>query len=351
MGVIDSDAHVVECRDTFKYISEKDKKYKPLVVAQEAEADDRQVMSNSGGIQKHFWVIDGRLQPMEGNVGSDTTAESREMRNIDARIKHMDELNIDIQVLYPTVFLRAWTQDPTCEVVICRAYNRWLADIWSKAKTRLPWVVMPPLLDMVETRKELEFGKANGAVGIFLRGLETERRLTNPYFFKLYEMAAELDMPLCFHSGNNSFGVRDVYATESGFGRSKLPVVAAFHGLLMEGIPEKFPKCRWGFVEVSAEWLPYTLNDLELRFKRKGKRLSKTVLKDNNMFVAVQTTDNLKLIVDTVGEDNLVVGTDYGHSDTSSEILALRRIRDDGKIPAGAVNKILDNNARVLYGV
>jgi predicted TIM-barrel fold metal-dependent hydrolase len=249
------------------------------------------------------------------------------------------------------VFLRAWTQDPTCEVVICRSYNRWLADIWKKAPKRLPWVVMPPLLDMVETRKELEFGKANGAVGIFLRGLETERRLTNPYFFKLYEMAAELDMPLCFHSGNNSFGVRDVYATESGFGRSKLPVVAAFHGLLMEGIPEKFPKCRWGFVEVSAEWLPYALNDLELRFKRKGKRLSKTVLKDNNMFVAVQTTDNLKLIVDTVGEDNLVVGTDYGHSDTSSEILALRRIRDDGKIPAGVVNKILDGNARVLYGV
>ena len=69
------------------------------------------------------------------------------------------------------------------------------------------------------------------------------------------------------------------------------------------------------------------------------------------MYVALQTTDNLKLIVDTVGEDNLVVGTDYGHSDTSSEILALRRIRDDGKIAAGAVNKILDDNARRFYGL
>jgi predicted TIM-barrel fold metal-dependent hydrolase len=351
MGVIDSDAHVVECRETFRYIDAKDKAYKPLVVAQEADDDDPRLLSNAGTAQKHFWIIDGKLQPMEGNIGSDTTAESREMRSIDARLKHMDELNIDVQVLYPTVFLRAWTQDPTCELVICRSYNRWLADIWKKAKTRLRWVVMPPLLNMQETRKELEFGKANGAVGIFLRGLECERRLTNPYFYPLYEMAQELDMPLCFHSGNNSFNVRNIYATESGFGRSKLPVVAAFHSLVMDNIPAKFPKARWGFVEVSAEWLPYVINDLDLRFKRKGKRLSKTLLKDNKMFVAVQTTDNLKLIVDTVGEENLVVGTDYGHSDTSSEILALRRIRDDGKLQAPAVNRILDDNARALYGL
>ena len=351
MGVIDSDAHVVESRDTFKYIDLKDKKYKPLIVAQEADPDDNRVLSNEGGVQKHFWIIDGRVQPMEGNIGSNTTAESREMKSIDARLKHMDELKIDVQVLYPTVFLRAWTQDPTAEVVICRSYNRWLADIWQKAKTRLRWVVMPPLLDMVETRKELEFGKANGAVGIFLRGLECERRLTNPYFYKLYDMAQELDMPLCFHSGNNSFSVRDVYATESGFGRSKLPVVAAFHGLLMEGVPEKFPKCRWGFVEVSAQWVPYALNDLGLRLKRKGKRMAKSILKDNNFYVACQTTDDLGPIVDLIGEDRLVVGTDYGHADTSAEIEALRRIRDDGKIPAGVANKILDDNARALYGL
>jgi uncharacterized protein len=351
MGVIDSDAHVVESRDTFKYIDAKDKKYKPLVVIQEADAEDNRVLSNEGGVQKHFWIIDGRLQPMEGNIGSNTTAESREMKSIDARLKHMDELKIDVQVLYPTVFLRAWTQDPTCELVICRSYNRWLADIWKQAKTRLRWVVMPPLLNMAETRKELEFGKANGAVGIFLRGLETERRLTNPYFFPVYEMAAELDMPICFHSGNNSFAVRDIYATESGFGRSKLPVVAAFHGLFMDAIPEKFPKVRWGFVEVSAQWLPYALNDLSLRFKRKGRRLSKTVLKDHSMFVACQTTDDLGPIVDLVGEGQLVVGTDYGHADTSAEIEALRRIRDDGKIKAGVADRILDDNARALYGL
>jgi predicted TIM-barrel fold metal-dependent hydrolase len=47
----------------------------------------------------------------------------------------------------------------------------------------------------------------------------------------------------------------------------------------------------------------------------------------------------------------LVIGTDYGHNDTSSEILALRKLKEDGSVPAHTVNKILDDNARALYAI
>lgn len=351
MGAIDADAHVIECRETFKYIPEKDKQYRPMIVTQEADPDDARVLANDGGFQKQFWVIDGRLQPMEGNIGSNTTAESREMRSVDARLNHMDELNIDVQVLYPTVFLRTWTQDPTCEVVLCRSYNRWLGDIWSKAKTRLRWAVMPPLQSMEETRKELIYGKENGACGVFVRGIEIDRRLDNPYFFPMYELAQELDLPICFHSGQNTFDMRELYLTESGFGKSKLPVVSAFHSLLMSDVPQMFPKLRWGFVEVSAQWIPYALNDLAIRFKRKGKRLSKTILADNNMFVACQVTDDLDYVLRYSGEGQLVVGTDYGHADTSAEIEALRKLKDEGKVSEAVAARILTDNARALYGI
>ena len=51
------------------------------------------------------------------------------------------------------------------------------------------------------------------------------------------------------------------------------------------------------------------------------------------------------------GDDMLVIGTDYGHNDTSSEILALRKLREDGAMPTPVVNQILDDNARALYGL
>jgi predicted TIM-barrel fold metal-dependent hydrolase len=349
MGAIDSDAHVVECEKTFEYIDPEYFDLKPRVMVQ--KTTDVVQKDNEGFAQKEFWVIDGRIQPKEGNIGHNTTKESREMADVKVRLDHMDELNIDVQVLYPTVFLRAWTQDPSVEYALCKSYNRWLADIWKSAPDRLKWVVMPPLTNIEKSIEEMEFAKANGAVGVFLRGLECERRLDNPYFFPIYKKAEELDLPMCFHSGNNSFMVRDIYASEAGFGRSKLPVVSAFHSLLMAGIPAKFPKLRWGFVEVSAQWIPYALNDLSIRMKRKGKRMSKTIMADNNFYVACQVTDDLGYVLEYAGEDNLVVGTDYGHSDTSTEIEALRKIKDDGKIPASVADKILDANARALYGL
>ena len=348
MGTIDSDAHVIETMTTFDYIDPEFRHLKPRVVRQ---VEGEHAKSNEGGIQREFWIIDGRLQPKEHNVGSNTSDVSREMRNVQSRLDHMDALDIDVQVLYPTVFLRAWTQDPTVEVALCRSYNRWLADIWKQGKGRLRWAVMPPLRSMDATRKELAFGKENGACCIFVRGLELEMRLTNPYFFRLYEMAQEFDLPVCFHSGNNSFAVRDIYATEGGFGRSKLPVVGAFHNLLMDEIPKKFPKLRWGFIEVSAQWLPYAYNDLDLRFKRKDRVFPHDPLKANNMYVACQCTDDLDYILKHGGADNIVIGTDYGHADTSAQIEALRILKKEGKVDKTVIDRILDANARALYGL
>ena len=210
---------------------------------------------------------------------------------------------------------------------------------------------MPPLLQMDKVRDEIKFAKENGACGIFMRGLECERRVPTPYFYPLFDLAEEFDLAICFHSGNNSFNVRDIYAKECGFGRSKLPVVSAFHNLLMDETPAKWPKIRWGFVEVSAQWIPYALNDMGIRFVRRGKDISPTIMADNNIYVACQVTDDLDWVLKYSGEDTIVVGTDYGHADTSAEIEALRKLRDDGKVSQAVANKILDANARALYGL
>jgi predicted TIM-barrel fold metal-dependent hydrolase len=342
MGAIDADAHVIECEATFEHLDPEFRRFKPWITVQK---------STDVAVANEFWVIDGRLQPMEGNVGSNTSKESREMGNIAARLAHMDELEIDVQVLYPTVFLRPWTQNPICEVAISRAYNRWMASIWKAAPDRLKWVVMPPLMSMDKVEEELRFGRDNGAVGVFLRGLECDRQFSHEYFFRLYELGQELDLPMCIHSGNGSFSSYGIYGGTSALGRGKLQVVASFHSLLLDNIPAKFPKLRWGFIEASAEWIPFALNDLGIRLRRRGKRLSPTIMKDNNMYVACLVTDSLDYILPFAGDSQLVVGTDYGHADNSAEIEALRKLKSDGKIPASAADKILTDNARALYGL
>jgi predicted TIM-barrel fold metal-dependent hydrolase len=75
------------------------------------------------------------------------------------------------------------------------------------------------------------------------------------------------------------------------------------------------------------------------------------VLRKNHIWVTCQTDDDLPYVLKYAGDDRLIIGTDYGHNDTSSEILALRKLREDGAVPAKVVNKILDDNARALYGL
>ena len=68
-------------------------------------------------------------------IGRDmaTTMATRDLADVGARIKHMDELGIDIQVLYPSIFLDQCTERADTEVALCGAYNRWLADVWRKS--------------------------------------------------------------------------------------------------------------------------------------------------------------------------------------------------------------------------
>ena len=68
-------------------------------------------------------------------------------------------LEIDVQVLYPSLFLRPLTRKPEVELALCRSYNRWLADVWSQGKGRLRWAAVLPLMSMdaaLEERRELE---------------------------------------------------------------------------------------------------------------------------------------------------------------------------------------------------
>ena len=156
---------------------------------------------------------------------------------------------------------------------------------------------------------------------------------------------------MCLHSGLNSMYIHNMFAKESGFARAKLPTVGTFHSLILARVAERYPRLRWGFIEISAQWIPYALNDLAIRFKRRGEVLSDTPLADNNIYVACQVTDDLDYVLKSAGEDNLVIGTDYGHSDTSTEIEALRKLGADDRVPAAVTRKILDDNARALYGL
>ncbi|MEE9289598.1 MAG: amidohydrolase family protein, partial [Alphaproteobacteria bacterium] len=246
------------------------------------------------------------------------------------------------------------TREHDVDFALARSYNRWLADIWKQEKSRLRWVCVPPLLSLVDTgkvRAELEFCKENGACGIFMRGMECERLPSHRYFFPLYEMAQELDLAITFHAGINSFSVHDAYIGNVAMFRAKFPVLGAFAMLAQEEIPARYPGLRWGFIEASAQWLPYILGEARIRLRRRGRPVPGDILAENKFYVTTQMTDDIPGLVDEVGDDHLLIGTDYGHKDTATDIQAMRRLGDEGNLGPEQVHKILDTNPSTLYGL
>jgi predicted TIM-barrel fold metal-dependent hydrolase len=343
MAIIDADAHVVENEYTWDFMPEEDQPHRPAILV------PKQGHKTRAG---EYWFIDGRVFAKDVNVGLDTDAETREASDVKKRLAHMDELGVTTHVLYPTVFLRPLAYHPEVEVALARGYNRWVGNIHAQSEGRLRWTVIVPTSRMDIAIEELNYGKEHGACGVFMRGIEGDHRLTDPYLYPLWEEAQRLDLPICVHAATGKFEFFDYFARDAGFSTFKLPAVGAFHDIIMKDMHMKFPDLRWAFVEISASWLPYAMNDLSVRSVRQGVRWAgRELLQERNIFVALQTTDDIDYIVETAGEDNLMIGTDYGHNDTSTELRALTNLRDNGGISPALAEKILDANPRRLYGL
>lgn len=356
MLTIDADAHVVETVHTWDYMEPADQKFRPVIVRPEGESG------------REYWLVDGKIRglarqvitaqqfsDMSNRAGRDmaTPQDTREMENVEARLQHMDELGIDTQVLYPTIFIEQVADKPEWEIAICKGYNRWLAEIYRNGQGRLRWACVLPLLDMQASLDELRFSREHGACAIFMRGIEGNRLLHDPYFYPLYAEASRLGIAVGVHIANANPYVVDLLAQRNppGFWRFRLASVGAFHAVVDSGLMPAFPELRMAFVEASAQWVPYVLKDLRRRWAQQGRRLPDNPMKEFRLYVTCQTDDDLAYVVQYSGEENLLIGTDYGHTDLSTEVEALRNLRENGEIDPEVARRILDDNPRAFYGL
>ena len=370
---VDADGHILEPLSLWDdYIDPAFRERRPQFVIDDNGKERLTVEGKLLGNPRGIGSL-GSIGVRQGDVKVDTLkyAEGRKGGfDPHARIVDMDADGIDAAFLYPSLGLfTGAVEAPDLSAAMCRAYNRWLADIHGKARGRLRWIVLAPVRSIDRAIEEINLGKLNGACGVFMHGFEGERLLSDSTLFPLYEAASKLDMPICIHAGTGNFAHYDLFGQDV-FSRFKLPAVGAFNNLVYQAVPDRFPDLRWCFVETSSQWVPYVINDLtirtqsELAFRRnysasglasvrgKPRELAgRNLLKENRIYVACQTTDDLAYVLQYAGEDNIIVGTDYGHADYSNDIEAVGKLGENGEIGPTAAGKILGENPKRLYAL
>ncbi len=343
---IDCDAHVDETEDTWAFMEESERRFRPVTV-------------DAGG---RTWLWPGRTRPrhVRSDSKTGTTEATRTLRDVEARLRHLDELGIDIQVLYSTFFISAPSDRPDVELALCRSYNRWIATATEGSQGRLRWAAVLPLLSMEKALDELRWAKDHGACGVMKRGTEQNRPASDPYFFPLYEEASRLNVPICMHAGSGDpTGVSPV--------NPRLHAISAFFDLVGAAIPERFPDLRVGWIECGASWIPFMWQDMVARNRaqswgsnirgtegRAGIQLDQDLFRRYRFYVTCETVDDLPYILKFGMEDNLLIGSDYAHSDQSAELRAheiIERKGSDGEFSMEVARKIVDDNPRRFYAL
>jgi predicted TIM-barrel fold metal-dependent hydrolase len=179
--------------------------------------------------------------------------------------------------------------------------------------------------------------------------------LTDPYFYPIYDAASGLDMAIAVHIANGNPANCDLLrffpGTQrlNGFALFRAPTVLACFLLLMSELPQVFPTLRWGFIEAAAQWVPWIHNEAARRYEAEGRPFPQDVFQAYKIFVTCQTDDDLPWVLKYAGEHSLVIGTDYGHTDPSSELDAISVLRQHPALGQETKDRILHHNPKALY--
>lgn len=352
--IIDADAHVVETEHTWDYLDAAEKQFRP------------QLFQSADNPSMQYWFVDGKsvgfrpptlteqeLIALSKQTGRElrTEAGARELRDVELRLKHMDQLGIDVQILFNTMWIARVADKSEAEIALCKSWNRWMAEVWAKGQNRLRWSCVVPAMTISESLQQMRFAKENGAVAVSLRPYEDNKHLVDPYFYPIYEEATRLDLAIAVHIANGSPQLLEQfkprYDRMGGFAQFRIPTVITCLSLMMSEVPNVFPKLRWAFVEASAQWVPWVVKEATRRSGAKG--FPKLPFKEFNIYVTMETNDDFEYVLRYAGEDNLVIGTDYGHTDASSEVDAIDIFRANESVADPIKKKIFDDNPNALY--
>ena len=361
-SVIDADTHISEGAAMWALMDKSMHPRRPLMLS----VPEDTVFGNRNA----FWLIDGEIYPKAGGKGSfalvtpsaqkvqegrkDSTPATREMTDIKGRLVDMDKLNTAAQVVYPTLFLVYNTKDRELEVALCRSYNRFLAHASDQAPERIKWVAVLPLQSMKESIDEIRFAKQHGAVGIFFRGIEGEYTLDNPYLFPVYEEAQKQNLSICIHTGCGVRAILEMFdiSRNHTFGHTRVMPLLAFRDIIANKIPEQFPELRFGFIEAAAGWVPFLMHIIRRLQKDKfcfGS--SSELFREYRLYVACEADEDISYLARYTGDDHLLIGSDYPHSDPSREDQFVNAINVREDISPQLKQKILYENPRAFYAM
>lgn len=249
-----------------------------------------------------------------------------DMQDVDNRLKFMDKYGVDMQVLsYGNS--QPQNLDPKVSVRLCKLANDELAKVVDAHPDRFAALAALPVGDpkaaaseLKRTIKELNFK------GVLLKGSFDNKFFDDPFFFPIFKIASDLDVPVYFHPSFIPQNITDHYfgngewsdvvtgiASSAGFGWH-MDVGIQVMRMIWSGIFDKLPNLKL----ISGHWgemIPMFLERLDDELTNySGLKKPFSEYYRHNVWLTpsgMLSEPQLKFILDEMGPEHIMYSLDY----------------------------------------
>jgi predicted TIM-barrel fold metal-dependent hydrolase len=384
MFIVDADCHQDEPFTLFsKYLPEKYRKEftneRLLTIARKYEEDYSKYAIEGDAPRDDVKIALSALQRMNRAPGDRTmggrvkrpevrsrlsyqthNAEMRPEELVDLFTKRMHDIGIKRSIVFPTQMLEIGTySEHGVEIAVANAYIDYMLDKFlGKYPEILTCVYAPP--NRPEEAAELveRTGSEEGVVGVFVTPNGPCPLSGDESWDPIYRVAQKKGLPVIFHGAAGKLPPFDKFKSFLGRHALGFPwyLVLQITSLVIEGVPERFPNLKFGFIEGGVSWIPWVMYRLDDEYRKRRseapllKKMPSEYMKE--FYYSSQPLERPTNIRDLEwifkafdAENHLMYASDYPHwdFDTPSAIYDLPFLSREAK------EKILGQNAKKLF--
>jgi predicted TIM-barrel fold metal-dependent hydrolase len=267
-------------------------------------------------------------------------------QNREQRLALMDDQGIEATIMLPSFGVSVTAlmlDDPDQMYANLASFNRWLAEDWGYSVGGR--IFAPPLISLLDPDRavaELDRVLALGAgvVAIPPGPTGNGRSPADPIYEPFWGRLNDAGTLVALHLGDSLYPevsaawgerpyppVREMSAFQWAFNHSDRPIMETIGQLIYGNVFGRFPNLKVLSIENGSDWVPYLLKLLD---KKKGLgrygpwvggrpsgRPSETF--KNHIWVAPYPEDDVDALVELLGADRVLFGSDYPHPEGMAE--------------------------------
>jgi predicted TIM-barrel fold metal-dependent hydrolase len=277
------------------------------------------------------------------------------------RLQDQARDGIQAEVIYGILGVANRLNNPELTNIVYQIYNTWLADFCRTHPDRFAGLACIPNHDAKLAADEVRRVAKLGLRGAELNVNAAIEPLWHPFWEPLWTAAEECQLSIAFHTtGTGRRPPTDLdpklllAARASGLTQFQMATAEYLSSLIFGGVLQRHSGLRLVLGESGIGWIPYILDrmdyEYEDQFKELGLSLKPSEYWHRQMYATYQQDRIGIKLLDDVGVENVMWGSDYPHPDGIFPDSQTYLQRELAHLPEPIRRQIVCENAARLYG-